>query len=33
MHRTMVDAELDRLVEQGILTMQFAKWADPITPV
>ena len=33
-YRTMVDAELDRLVEQGILTpVQVAEWAAPIVPV
>ena len=33
-YRAMVEAELDRLVEQGILTpVQFADWADPIVPV
>ena len=33
-YRAMVEAELDRLVEQEILTpVQFADWAAPIVPV
>ena len=33
-YRALVDAELDRLVEQGILSpVQFAEWAAPIVPV
>ena len=33
-YSTMVDAELDRLMEQGILTpVQFAEWAAPIVLV
>ena len=33
-YRKMVDAELDKLVEQGILTpVQFLEWAAPIVPV
>ena len=33
-YREMVDAELDKLVEQGILiSVQFSEWAAPIVPV
>ena len=33
-YRAMVEAELDKLVEQGILTpVQFAEWAASIVPV
>ena len=33
-YRALVNKELDRLVDQGILTpVQFADWAAPILPV
>ena len=33
-YRELVNKELDRLVEQGILTLvSFADWAVPIVPV
>ena len=33
-YRALVDAELDRLVEQGALSpVQFTEWAAPIVPV
>ena len=33
-YRAMIEIELDRLVEQGILALlQFTDWATPIVPV